>query len=351
MAAPLIRLADRLRLTTDKPAFDPISMDDSNAVVMQGILSKVTGALLAGAPVIVGDPVSEYYYAQSDKEHWEIKTDFPLLIPPFKRFWVEWCQPSLIRSKVYGITKPESSSFTMTGTLVTVGTPSEMLAEWGVFPAQRDDYARLVADADWVWRFQPVAMVAGQVAALFGKPEIFGVPAADYWFATTLAGAVTNFVCTTTSNAPAITGGSYVELVGKEAPVFTHPALLTMTFLNLKNGTMTPAELHAPPKFARNYAKRKGQELVRYHTVLVDPSRTTKPSVGGAGTGRGMPLSLVRGHIVTYRDEPGRRLFGRYSGTYFRPPHVRGTAKEGVSLHDYQVVAPKERVNGTALER
>ena len=342
MTAPLIRLADRLRSTADKPAFDPICMDDSNAVVMQDILSKVTGALLAGAPVIVGDNVSEFYYAQSDKEHWEIKTDFPLLIPPFKRFWVEWCQPSLIRSKVYGITKPESSSFTLTGTLVTVGTPTEMTAEWGVFPSQRDDYSKLASGADWLWRFQPVAMLSGQVAALFGHSEIFGVPAADYWFATNTAGAVINFVCTTTSNATAINGGSYVELVGKEAPVFTHPALLTMTFLNLRNGTITPAELRAPPKFARNYAKRKGRELVRFHTVVVDPSRTSKPMLPGAGTGRQMPLSLVRGHIVTYLDEPGRRLFGKYSGTFMIPPHTRGNAKEGVSVHDYKVKALKE---------
>jgi hypothetical protein len=342
MAAPLIRLADRLRLTTDKPAFDPISMDDSNAVAMEAILSKITGALLAGAPVIVGDNCAEFYYAGTDKEHWEILTDFPLLIPPFPRFWVEWCQPSMIRSKVYGNNKPDDSSFTMAGALVTVGTPSEMFSEWGFFPGQTDDYARLVTGADWVWRFQPVAMVGGKLAAMFGKAEVFGVPAADYWFATTTAGAVTNFLCTTTSNAPAITGDPYVDLVGKEAPLFTHPALMTVTFLNLRNGTITPAELRAPPKFARNYAKRKGQELVRYHTVVVDPSRTSKPTLAGAGSGRGMPVHLVRGHIVTYLDEPGRRLFGKYHGTFMVPPHTRGSAKEGVSIHQYKVKAPKE---------
>lgn len=343
MAAPLIRLADRLRATTDKPAFDPISLNDANRLAMQQILSHAVGALLGGAPVIVGDSCAEFYYAGTEKEHWDIKTDFPVLIPPFRTFWIEWTQPSLIRSKVYGINKPDTSSFALSGTLVTVSTPPEMVAAWG--QSEITAYLKLAQGADYVWRFQPIGMINGAQASLFGVSEAFAVPVGDYWIATTSAGAVTNFVCTSTSDARAITGEGYVDLVGKEAPLFIHPALLTITFLNLRNGTLTPAELRVPPKFARNYAKRKGQELVRYHTVLVDPSRTTKPSVVGEGTGTGMPLSLVRGHLVTYADEDGRRLFGKLHGTFMRPPHVRGSAKEGVSVHNYKVKAVKETVH------
>jgi hypothetical protein len=118
---------------------------------------------------------------------------------------------------------------------------------------------------------------------------------------------------------------------------------MTITFLNLKNGTITPADQYAPDKFAKNYARKHDQPLVRYHRVIVDPNRTTKPSLPGPGTGRTMPVHLVRGHLATYGGAKGL-LFGKYAGTYFRPPHVRGDKREGVSTHDYAVKPAKAGV-------
>jgi hypothetical protein len=341
MTAPLIRLADRLRTLAPKPAFDPISLSDANARFMSETLDRITSALRAGVPVIVGDPVSEYYYCGSDQEDWQIKGDFPCLVPPFPNFWIEWTQPSQIRSRVYGVTRPETACFSMTGTLASVRRPDEASAWWN--PVNRAEFLALIDGCEWVWRFTSVGYLTGKMAAALHMDDTFAVPVGDFWITTDALGNVVNYVVSSQADGPSITGEPYIDLLGREVPLFLHPGLLTITFLNLKNGTLAPAALHAPPKFAKNYAKRHDQELVRYHTVIVDPNRTTKPTLPGAGTGREMPVHLVRGHFVTYPDEPGKRLFGRYAGTFFREAHVRGSAKEGVSHHDYTVRAPRGR--------
>jgi hypothetical protein len=346
MTAPLIRLADRLRVNAPIATFDPIALSEENAAAMQRICFKVTEALARGVPIIVGDNISEYYYNGTDKEDWFVDRDFPCLVPPFSEFWVEWTQPSQIRSEIHGISSPESSAFPLTGFLCTVKSPQDARRDWGTDRFTQDTSGRMLGlftdGATWVWHFQPMGFVTGKFAGVMGSDEMFAIPAGEFWLTTDERGNVVHYVVTAFSGGMAITGVPYVELLGRETPLFLHPGLLTISFLNLKNAALTPVGRHAPPKFARNYEKRKHVELVRYHTVHVDPSRTTKPTLPGAGTGREMPAHLVRGTLVTYADEDGKRLFGKYHGTFFRPPHVRGSAKAGISLHDYNVKAPKK---------
>jgi hypothetical protein len=46
-------------------------------------------------------------------------------------------------------------------------------------------------------------------------------------------------------------------------------------------------------------------------------------------------LHLCRGHFVTYSEE--RPLFGKYSGTYWKPAHMRGSANNGEVVKDYKI--------------
>lgn len=49
---------------------------------------------------------------------------------------------------------------------------------------------------------------------------------------------------------------------------------------------------------------------------------------------------FCRGHFSTYTED--RPLFGKVSGTFWVPSHVRGSAKQGVVVSDYNVKAPKQ---------
>jgi hypothetical protein len=46
-------------------------------------------------------------------------------------------------------------------------------------------------------------------------------------------------------------------------------------------------------------------------------------------------LHMVRGHYSTYSEDAP--LFGRVTGTFWVPAHVRGTATEGVVSSEYRV--------------
>jgi hypothetical protein len=46
-------------------------------------------------------------------------------------------------------------------------------------------------------------------------------------------------------------------------------------------------------------------------------------------------LHICRGHFSHYSEE--KPLFGRIAGTFWVPAHVRGSAKEGVIVSDYNV--------------
>jgi hypothetical protein len=81
--------------------------------------------------VIVGDNVAEYYYCGTDQEDFDIKTDFPCQVPPFNQFWVEWSQPTAIRSRVHRDVPVEMSAFPFCGCLVTMTTAdAAMPDEW-----------------------------------------------------------------------------------------------------------------------------------------------------------------------------------------------------------------------------
>ena len=50
------------------------------------------------------------------------------------------------------------------------------------------------------------------------------------------------------------------------------------------------------------------------------------------------PLSSVRGHMVHYGPQYGRGLlFGKYSGRFWIPQHIRGSEAHGVSEQEYSV--------------
>lgn len=328
MPAPLIRLADRIR-TINGPThvIDPIRFDHADIEVTRLFTQRILDAMVRGIPVIVGDAIAEYYYNGNDKEHWDLKTDFPCIIPPFREFWVEWTRPSQIRSSVYGIISAEKTAFEISGIHCVVADPKQSVIDlsfsWG--DTNRDQFRIFCEGAKFVWMLTPCGFAQ----------DTFCVPCGTFWIATDEMGNIINYVTVAYGTE------ADSDLLSQEAPVFIHPGLLTMTFLNLKNGALSPLTRYAPDKFAKNWERRKDVPLVRYHTVLVDPNRTTKPTLPGPGSGREMPFHLVRGVLVTYRDEDGKRLFGKYHGTYFRPPHVRGRKEAGISLHDYQVKAPK----------
>lgn len=96
-----------------------------------------------------------------------------------------------------------------------------------------------------------------------------------------------------------------------------------------------------PPKLSRKAEQRYGVPMVKYKVLKVnsmrreyaDDDRDSQPGIPKS-------LHICRGHFKDYRNGGG--LFGKYEGIYWWDQHVRGDAKRGVVVKDYDVQAPSE---------
>lgn len=117
-----------------------------------------------------------------------------------------------------------------------------------------------------------------------------------------------------------------------------HIALLSLGFMNCKN--VAKATVEPDARLNRERERNGLKPFLRYHTINIDPMKTALRTEGGIETnGLQKALHICRGHFATYGDSfMGRKLAEPI--TVWRPSHVRGSAKEGVVLSDYEVKAP-----------
>lgn len=117
------------------------------------------------------------------------------------------------------------------------------------------------------------------------------------------------------------------------------PAMLAISFMHCKNVSTNAVD----PDQNLNRVRRKAglKPFLRYHTINIEPMKTILRTEGGIeANGLKKALHICRGHFSTYTED--RPLFGKHSGTFWVPSHVRGSANEGVIISDYNIKAPTE---------
>ena len=92
--------------------------------------------------------------------------------------------------------------------------------------------------------------------------------------------------------------------------------------------------------------ERKKRPFVVYNVIEVKPFGSYRKGVKETeGEGRIKRLHQVRGHFAEYGDEYGKgKLFGRYSGRFYIPPHARGDFQNGVVASTYKIAKKTEEV-------
>jgi len=115
------------------------------------------------------------------------------------------------------------------------------------------------------------------------------------------------------------------------------PVHLTFSFMHCKN--IKQREVVPPAILRQPWKKKHGRPLVRYRVLDIDPMRKVLKSEGRSDeVGLKKALHICRGHFATYTEDAP--LFGRVTGTFWKPQHVRGSAKHGAVVKDYRVGAP-----------
>lgn len=110
-------------------------------------------------------------------------------------------------------------------------------------------------------------------------------------------------------------------------------ALLAICFCHCK-GTVIQGERVS--RQVRRAAERTGKPVLIFHTIDIKPAARILQKEGHiAENGLEKALHVCRGHFAHYTAE--HPLFGKYTGTFYRPMHVRGSIEKGVVIKDYRV--------------
>jgi hypothetical protein len=113
-------------------------------------------------------------------------------------------------------------------------------------------------------------------------------------------------------------------------------AQLSVMFSHCKNVDLVD---RLPKRHEQREAMRKGEPILKYHEIVIDPNRSygDSESVKASENKPTRALHIARGHFAHYSEE--KPLFGKYAGTFWIPAHVRGNKDFGVVKSTYKVKA------------
>jgi hypothetical protein len=190
-----------------------------------------------------------------------------------------------------------------------------MLRQFGHDP---DDAIRFVTLLSAVWRFSD----DGEIDSL---PHLLG-------FAIRPDGSVEGQYNTL--------HGTVSENMRRIIVYTTFFAALAVTFAHCHNVQTTE---HQPTRQQRRFRERHGgPPLVSWRTLDIPGVERLLREQGGLDQhGLKHALHLVRANFATYTEEAP--LFGKYTGMFYRPQHVRGKDKGRVSVHDYRAHPPQKQ--------
>jgi len=111
-------------------------------------------------------------------------------------------------------------------------------------------------------------------------------------------------------------------------------ALLTISFTHVKN--VNVVEIDPDPKRSRAFRRRHGRGLHRHYVLDIGGTRNAIDEATRQTGSLVRAWHRCRGHFATYTSE--RPLFGRHTGTFWIPTHVRGNMLAGVVEKDYRTL-------------
>lgn len=116
--------------------------------------------------------------------------------------------------------------------------------------------------------------------------------------------------------------------------LFAVPLFAANSFMHCKNVEFVD---QIPTKIENQKRKKKGKlPFFRFKTLNIQGVRKIIDNeMEKQNVGLKKALHICRGHFATYTDE--NPLFGKITGTFWKPMHLRGNGKIGTIIKDYSV--------------
>jgi len=136
------------------------------------------------------------------------------------------------------------------------------------------------------------------------------------------------------------------SVLGSDLGFLSRQLHLSMFFgfslLHCKNVDLVEHAGEFASRQARRLASRRNEpEPAKYYTIEIGQMTRVLNTEGCARqTGLKKALHICRGHFSHYTED--KPLFGKYSGQFWIPAHVRGTTESGQIVKDYKVKAPRD---------
>lgn len=114
---------------------------------------------------------------------------------------------------------------------------------------------------------------------------------------------------------------------------------MASSFMSCKNVQLIENQ---PPRHERRQREREGKmPATKYYTLEIEPMKKILRTEGKSEeVGLKKALHICRGHFAHYT--PDKPLFGKVSGRFWIPAHVRGSKEAGEIKKDYKIKTPKE---------
>lgn len=286
-----------------------------------GALKELLWAIredLSNSPVIAADSVAEMYYEYECQKEKTPADRFPSLNPPFNRFFVEFKGDYRVFGRQIGVmfwAKEFESAEAAAADIATNPLWERIAPTWKECPQaasetiRRIEFVSIIKNPD-----KSVTPLIHGEAYLFddGTRAMLEMPMQMLGVTREVASAETRRTCDIT----------------------IQPAFFAISFLHCRNVNLvesTPA-----PRLSKAFEKRNGKPLVRFHTLEIEAMKTILMNQGEMRkNGLSKAVHICRGHFAHYTPE--RPLFGRITGTVWKPAHVRGDAANGIVQKDYRL--------------
>lgn len=292
---------------------------------------KVFRNQIAESESFIADDIAEFYLAH-EKQEWDFDNDFGPICPPCEKFIVEWILPppekvNIKAPRQFEINDYNRNRFPKAKGQIVVCVEPERLQQLGCSgPITKHilNYKNKHPSCRWVFVVHQALVLGDGTACILSGLKL--VVISD-------VGRILEcgHMYFSKSDVPFMNGD-------QPAPAGLHEMLLTLDFMSCPKVAVTDATEKEGP--SRKWMKRQGLPEIRYHTLNITPMKELLRTVGGIEQNTFQKaMHLCRGHWAHYTaDKP---LFGKFTGTFWKPAHVRGSVEQGIVDKDYRIKIPE----------
>lgn len=341
---PRIRLAHRIAVDGVEPLVGAL-LPESRGLWMRlfgRLVPYVRSYISEGkCQIICADNIAENYCA-SERQRWEVQ-DFPCRVQPFPDTFIECRWPKFTN---FGNGDIRSNSLTpWSGTMVRADRylPEQWVRVFDTYNVifhdimkspDKDVVARCRLFMDTVKGGKPFFINQHVHVVVIGSRCVMlphlGIYCLDE------VGSYAGSILLEDHATMAFDNGTYSG---------SHIAHLTASFMSCKNSHIVPMPESELPE--EKWTRRQGDKVkgLVFKTLRIDGMSGGPRAESGEPSGAHNRFHICRGSFAEYTAE--RPLFGKYTGRFWRPAHVKGSKEVGEVVKDYEV-GPRNGVEANA---